>query len=126
MGCGNACPYVPTRIDDWDLPDPAGRDISAVREIRDDIEHRVRDLVDNRLGEILADRTAHQLRLMRLLPPLVTQFEGRRTPEEIRSCADMILADYDDAPVRSFVQVVADRRVRECLEKDVCQPTRGT
>lgn len=35
MGCGDACPYVATRVDDWDLPDPAGRDLPAVREIRD-------------------------------------------------------------------------------------------
>lgn len=25
MGCGDVCPYVPTRVDDWDIPDPAGR-----------------------------------------------------------------------------------------------------
>jgi len=122
MGCGDACPYVATRVDDWDLPDPAGRDLPAVREIRDEIERRVRDLIDNRLQEILVDRTAHQLRLVRLLPPLVAEFEGRRTPEEIRACADVILADYDDAPVRSFVQAIADRRTRECLKADVCEP----
>jgi len=125
MGCGDACPYVPTRIDDWDLPDPAGLDLDAVREIRDDIERGVRDLVDNRLPEILDDRTAHQMRLVRLLPPLVKEFEGRRTPEEIRACADVILADYEDAPVRSFVQAIADRRARECLRNDVCEPLLG-
>jgi len=125
MGCGDACPYVPTRVDDWDLPDPAGRDLSVVCEIRDEIERRVRNLVDNRLPEILDDRTAHQMRLVRLLPPLVNEFEGRRTPEEIRACADVILADYEDAPVRSFVQAIADRRARECLRNDVCEPLLG-
>lgn len=54
MGCGDACPYVPTRVDDW---------------------------------------------------------------------TDVILADYDDAPVRSFVQAIADRRVRACLKREVCEPS---
>ncbi len=35
MGCGDVCPYVPTRVDDWDIPDPAGKSIEEVREIRD-------------------------------------------------------------------------------------------
>jgi arsenate reductase (thioredoxin) len=47
MGCGDECPYIPgKRYLDWDLPDPAGRPLDEVREIRDDIERRVRDLVE--------------------------------------------------------------------------------
>jgi protein-tyrosine-phosphatase len=47
MGCGDECPYVPgTRYEDWDLPDPAGLDIEAVRPIRDEIASRVGDLLD--------------------------------------------------------------------------------
>ena len=46
MGCGDACPYFPgTRYEDWDLEDPAGQGIEAVRPIRDDIERRVRALL---------------------------------------------------------------------------------
>ena len=46
MGCGDACPVFPgKRYLDWDLPDPAGLDLAAVRAIRDDICQRVRDLV---------------------------------------------------------------------------------
>jgi arsenate reductase len=42
MGCGDACPVYPgKRYLDWDLPDPAGLDLAAVRPIRDDIQHRV-------------------------------------------------------------------------------------
>jgi arsenate reductase (thioredoxin) len=45
MGCGDACPVYPgKRYLDWDLPDPAGLDLAAVRAIRDDISQRVRDL----------------------------------------------------------------------------------
>lgn len=44
MGCGNACPYVPGRHYDWDLPEPKGKDLDEVRKIRDEIERRVRDL----------------------------------------------------------------------------------
>ncbi len=42
MGCGDECPFVPaTRYVDWDLPDPAGRPLDAVRLLRDEIAARV-------------------------------------------------------------------------------------
>lgn len=47
MGCGDACPVFPgKRYLDWDLEDPAGQGVEAVRPIRDDIEQRVRLLLD--------------------------------------------------------------------------------
>jgi protein-tyrosine-phosphatase len=49
MGCGDACPYVPTTVVDWALPDPAGRPIEAVREVRDTIESRVKALIAKEL-----------------------------------------------------------------------------
>src|SRR6476469_5114986 len=50
MGCGDACPVFPgKRYEDWKLEDPAGRDIAAVRRIRDEIDARVGRL----LGELL-------------------------------------------------------------------------
>ncbi|MFJ6667915.1 arsenate reductase ArsC [Streptomyces sp. NPDC091383] len=46
MGCGDTCPVFPgKRYLDWQLPDPAGRGVDAVRPIRDEIERRVRDLL---------------------------------------------------------------------------------
>jgi arsenate reductase (thioredoxin) len=46
MGCGDACPIYPgQRYLDWDLPDPAGLDIEAVRPIRDEIRQRVTELL---------------------------------------------------------------------------------
>jgi protein-tyrosine-phosphatase len=46
MGCGDACPIFPgKRYEDWDLDDPAGLDLTAVRPIRDDIHHRVEALL---------------------------------------------------------------------------------
>ena len=46
MGCGDACPVFPgKRYLDWDLDDPAGQGIDAVRRIRDDIKGRVETLV---------------------------------------------------------------------------------
>jgi arsenate reductase (thioredoxin) len=46
MGCGDACPLLPgKRYEDWELPDPAGQDVEAVRPIRDEIERRVRALL---------------------------------------------------------------------------------
>lgn len=47
MGCGDECPYVPgVRYLDWELADPAGRDLAAVRPIRDEVERRVAALLD--------------------------------------------------------------------------------
>jgi arsenate reductase len=46
MGCGDACPVFPgKRYLDWDLDDPAGQGIDAVRRIRDDIKGRVETLL---------------------------------------------------------------------------------
>jgi arsenate reductase (thioredoxin) len=53
MGCGDECPvYLGKRYVDWALPDPAGKSVEEVRPIRDDIEQRVRTLLD----ELLAQR----------------------------------------------------------------------
>ena len=46
MGCGDACPIYPgKRYEDWELDDPAGQDVAAVRPIRDEIGQRVRALL---------------------------------------------------------------------------------
>ncbi|WP_412149126.1 arsenate reductase ArsC [Curtobacterium flaccumfaciens] len=46
MGCGDACPVFPgKRYEDWELTDPAGLDLDAVRPIRDDVRARVQDLL---------------------------------------------------------------------------------
>jgi arsenate reductase (thioredoxin) len=120
LNCAAQCPYVPGTVEDWDVADPAGATLDEVRVIRDDLEGRVRTFVDTRLDEVRAARTAHAFRLAKLLPPLVEEFEGVKTPEEIRACADAILSDYDDVPVRSFVLTLADRRARECLREEEC------
>jgi arsenate reductase (thioredoxin) len=50
MGCGDACPIYPgKRYEDWQLEDPAGKDVDAARRIRDEIDVRVKRLV----GELL-------------------------------------------------------------------------
>jgi protein-tyrosine-phosphatase len=47
VGCGDACPVHPgKRYLDWELPDPAGRSLEEVRPIRDEIDRRVRALVE--------------------------------------------------------------------------------
>jgi arsenate reductase len=46
MGCGDSCPIFPgKRYEDWELADPAGQGIDAVRPIRDDIKARIRALL---------------------------------------------------------------------------------
>jgi protein-tyrosine-phosphatase len=47
MGCAEECPYVPgARMLDWDLPDPAGKPLDFMRQTRDEIENRVKNLIN--------------------------------------------------------------------------------
>ncbi|MFF5566230.1 arsenate reductase ArsC [Streptomyces sp. NPDC012623] len=51
MGCGDACPVFPgTTYLDWQLDDPAGRGVEAVRPIRDEIEQRIQSLITGPLA----------------------------------------------------------------------------
>jgi protein-tyrosine-phosphatase len=51
MGCGDTCPFYPgKRYLDWPLDDPAGQPVERVRPIRDEIERRVRNLIDELLA----------------------------------------------------------------------------
>ena len=88
MGCGDVCPYVPTTVDDWDIPDPAGRPIDEVREIRD---------TDRRTRPTTRDREDRRDPARRDLAPLATREAAAATdrrvrryppPEVIRGCAD--------------------------------------
>ncbi|MFG2047966.1 arsenate reductase ArsC [Micromonospora sp. NPDC048935] len=46
MGCGDACPVFPgKRYEDWKLTDPAGQPLDVVRQVRDDIRHRIVELL---------------------------------------------------------------------------------
>lgn len=48
MGCGDACKFYPgKRYEDWQLDDPAGQSLEAVRAIRDEIRERVKILIDS-------------------------------------------------------------------------------
>jgi arsenate reductase (thioredoxin) len=48
MGCGDSCPILPgKRYEDWELDDPAGKDVESVRPIRDDIRRRVVVLLES-------------------------------------------------------------------------------
>jgi arsenate reductase len=52
MGCGDECPYFPgPRYLDWVLDDPAGKTIEEIRPIRDEIDRRVRELIDELTGK---------------------------------------------------------------------------
>jgi len=46
MGCEDECPFIPgVPIQGWNLPDPSGKPISLMREVRDEIEKRVKKLI---------------------------------------------------------------------------------
>jgi protein-tyrosine-phosphatase len=62
MGCGDTCPYFPgKRYLDWELPDPAGQDVEAVRPIRNRIQQLVRGLLAELEGavEVVPMRPEH-------------------------------------------------------------------
>jgi arsenate reductase len=47
MGCGEECPFVPgAQMLDWDLPDPAGKPLDFMRQVRDQIENNVKNLIE--------------------------------------------------------------------------------
>jgi arsenate reductase len=119
LNCQDTCPYVIGGVEDWDVEDPAGQPLEKVREIGEDLEARVLELFD-RADEIRADRSGHQRRLTQLLPALVGEFGDSRPADEIRACADAILSEFDDVPVRSFVLTLAERRIRDCLREHEC------
>ena len=61
MGCGDACPIYPgKRYLDWQLSDPAGQGVEAVRPIRDDIDVRVRALVTELTTQPTVDSPANR------------------------------------------------------------------
>src|SRR5699024_6034625 len=72
MGCGDACPIFPgKRYEDWQLEDPAGQGIEAVRAIRDDIKARVQQLV----SELFVPTTSYRLKMNRIPPKSTTTTE---------------------------------------------------
>jgi hypothetical protein len=111
---------VPTIVEDWQIPDPAGLTLEQTRPIRDLLETKVTELIETRLDAIRSDDTAHAMRLQRLLPSLIEDFGAERPAEEIRACADLMLQPFDDAPVRSFVLTLARRNAQECLREGRC------
>ena len=123
MGCGDACPYVPTTVEDWDIPDPAGRPIEDVRAIRDAVHARVRDLVETKVDAIRSDTTAHRMRLP--TPPPAWPRRRVRGPS-------LRPRTSGHAPTRSWpatttsrsevphVLTLAHRQTRECLAKEHC------
>jgi hypothetical protein len=99
--------------------------VKGARLPREEIERRVRDLTEHLANEIRSDRADHDRRLGQLLPSLADEFGETKTGEEIRACANAILNDYDDVPVRSFVLTLTERRIRDCLREPECRARRS-
>ncbi len=117
VGCEDTCPFVPTTLEEWEIPDPAGRPLAEVREIRDLVEQKVLTLLATQLAAIRGDSTHHEQWLRQLLPQLTREFEATHEPQAIRACADEVLQRYDEVPVRSFVVALAHREARELLRE---------
>jgi arsenate reductase (thioredoxin) len=115
MGCGDACPYVPTTVLEWDIPDPAGKPLAEVRGVRDIVEERVRTLLAQKLEEIRSEATEREQRPGRGVPPPVKKLEGKVALEEIRACADAVLARLDKVSLHTRVVTLGSRETRERL-----------
>ena len=60
MGCGDSCPYIPgRRYEDWPIADPAEADADGVEAIRDDLDGRVRGLLDSLLAGTARPELTH-------------------------------------------------------------------
>ena len=120
MGCGDACPYV---------PDDASRTGTSPTPRTSRSRSCARSATRSRHARPTADRRAARRRSARTAPPTrcgwrgccrtsSTEFDGLRTSDEIRACADAILDDYErGARSARFVMTVAHRRTRECLRE---------
>ena len=97
MGCGDVCPYVPTTVEAWDIPDPAGLPLEQVRPIRDEIECTCS--TSSRPGSTRSARTRPRTASASCTccPSSPTSSRPRDAAEEIRACADAVLTGYDDA-----------------------------
>ena len=62
MGCGEACPFVPgLRVVDWSLPDPKGKPVEIVRQIRDQIHEQVKALLRDDCGECCKEMASNSV-----------------------------------------------------------------
>ena len=95
LACGAVCPYVPTTVEDWDIPDPAGKTVDEVRAIRD--QTRASHLRSARAPHRRHPRRPHR-------PPAPTPATPARADravpggsrDEVRTCADTVLAEFID------------------------------
>ncbi len=77
MGCGDTCPIFPgKRYEDWELDDPAGKGVEAVRPIRDQIKARILTLLD----ELDLPAALQLTQPARGLRPVMAPGTGRRRP----------------------------------------------
>jgi arsenate reductase len=91
MGCGDACPIFPgKRYEDWELEDPAGKDVSTVRRVRDEI----RDRVERLISELIP----HDLTAARQRDANSLQLQGRN--EHIREGEQVTSADPPESARR--------------------------
>lgn len=70
--------------------------------------------------KIRSDRTVHRRRLSDLLRSLGDDLAERSSRAEVRACAEAVPAGYEDARIRSYVLVLAERETRKCLAGEVC------
>ena len=81
VGCEDTCPFVPTTLEEWEIPDPAGRPLAEVREIRDLVERQVQTLLATHLdGTFAATGHITSSGSGSCCPQLTREFEGAHEP----------------------------------------------
>ncbi len=101
-------------------PDPAGKPSRRFARSVTISARRVEQLLVHHADDIRADRTAHEERLVSLLPRLDREFGGMRTREEIRACAGCGPQPLRRRAGPDPVLTLAERRATACLRADLC------
>ncbi len=107
VGCEDTCPFVPTTLEEWEIPDPAGRPLAEVREIRDLVEQQILTLLATHLTAIRGDSTHHEQWLRQLLPATDARVRGKP-----RATGDSRVRRRGSSTVRRSPRTVLRRRAR--------------
>lgn len=109
MGCGDECPYIPgKRYRDWELPDPKGLPLAAVRETREEIASRVAALVAE-----LDAAAAAEAKVRGMVAELRAKPTAEKEDELGLAIATMPPAERDQVPAVLLRIVAEERRGRE-------------
>ncbi len=115
-----SCPCVPTRVDDWQIPDPHGKSLEDMRAIRDIVEDRVQGFIDERLDAVRSDSTLTVSASPSFCDCSATSSQRPTQPRRSEAAPTESCCSTPTPPVRSFVMTIAHKNTRACLREGRC------